>query len=362
MEIPLAKWLSAAELEVKDSTFLNQYQMDNLHNSDDDLNFQSYTSEGHSYYPKNDHNLVNFPFEIPQTGTESPPNKPLKSNSWSSCTTEYTSTKASSSSSPHLISFQNSSSPPPPPATAEQYHGLDCTIKPKNELDYEESMILIPPFLSDLDHSFQTQKYYCLQKFGHSVKRPFGAMSRSPLHAQDHVIAERKRREKLTQRFIALSAVLPGLKKMDKASVLGDAIRFVKQLQERVKTLEEQAAKSAGESRIIVKRTKVLVDDHHHEISSSLDESCNDKPLPEVEAKVSGKDVLIRIYCEKHKGCLVNILREIEKLHFTVVDSGVLQFGNSTLDITIVAQMDVEFCMKVKDLVSYLRQALLQFI
>lgn len=33
-------------------------------------------------------------------------------------------------------------------------------------------------------------------------------------HAQDHVLAERKRREKLSQRFIALSALLPGLKKV----------------------------------------------------------------------------------------------------------------------------------------------------
>ncbi|KAL2615310.1 hypothetical protein AAZV13_08G058350 [Glycine max] len=30
---------------------------------------------------------------------------------------------------------------------------------------------------------------------------------------QDHIIAERKRREKLSQRFIALSALVPGLQK-----------------------------------------------------------------------------------------------------------------------------------------------------
>ncbi|KAJ6315266.1 hypothetical protein OIU78_018702 [Salix suchowensis] len=52
--------------------------------------------------------------------------------------------------------------------------------------------------------------------------------------SQDHIIAERKRREKLSQRFIALSAVVPGLKKMDKASVLGDAIKYLKQLQDKV--------------------------------------------------------------------------------------------------------------------------------
>lgn len=38
--------------------------------------------------------------------------------------------------------------------------------------------------------------------------------SRTPLQAQDHVVSERKRRERITQRFIALSALVPGLKKV----------------------------------------------------------------------------------------------------------------------------------------------------
>lgn len=39
-------------------------------------------------------------------------------------------------------------------------------------------------------------------------------VKRTPLQAQDHVLAERKRRERLTQRFIALSSLVPGLKKV----------------------------------------------------------------------------------------------------------------------------------------------------
>jgi len=40
-----------------------------------------------------------------------------------------------------------------------------------------------------------------------------GSMSTTP-YAQDHIIAERKRREKINQRFIELSTVIPGLKKV----------------------------------------------------------------------------------------------------------------------------------------------------
>lgn len=38
----------------------------------------------------------------------------------------------------------------------------------------------------------------------------------SQSQAHDHIVAERKRREKLSQRFIALSALVPGLKKVPK--------------------------------------------------------------------------------------------------------------------------------------------------
>lgn len=46
---------------------------------------------------------------------------------------------------------------------------------------------------------------------GTKRSQPF---SRSQSNAQVHIIAERKRREKLTQRFVALSALVPGLKKV----------------------------------------------------------------------------------------------------------------------------------------------------
>uniref|UniRef100_A0A453IZ29 BHLH domain-containing protein n=1 Tax=Aegilops tauschii subsp. strangulata TaxID=200361 RepID=A0A453IZ29_AEGTS len=88
------------------------------------------------------------------------------------------------------------------------------------------------------------------------------APTKGPPHAQDHVMAERKRREKINQRFIELSALIPGLKKvfeyvespvgkclidlvtlfpfdqMDKGTILTVATRYVKELQERVRSLE----------------------------------------------------------------------------------------------------------------------------
>ncbi|KAL5064143.1 hypothetical protein RYX36_025880 [Vicia faba] len=118
--------------------------------------------------------------------------------------------------------------------------------------------------------------------------------NRNPIQARDHVIAERKRRQKLNQKLITLSSILPGLKKMDKATILEDAITHLKQLKERVKSLEEQVADRKVETAVYAKRSILFSHDDCEENS--------DQSLPKIEARVSGKDMLIRIHCDKHSG------------------------------------------------------------
>lgn len=126
---------------------------------------------------------------------------------------------------------------------------------------------------------------------------------------------------------------------MDKASVLGDAIKYVKNLQERVAELEEQTKKRRVESVVLVKKSQIAADDE----SSSCDENSNsvhsDLALPEIEVRASDKDVLIRIHCEKQQGILLKVLGEIENLHLSIINSSALPFGNSSLDITITAKV-----------------------
>ncbi|PWA78689.1 Myc-type, basic helix-loop-helix (bHLH) domain-containing protein [Artemisia annua] len=196
---------------------------------------------------------------------------------------------------------------------------------------------------------FQSSSHVQFGNQNHHAKKINSSKFTTP---QDHIMAERKRREKLSQKFIALSALIPGLKKMDKASVLGDAIKYLKNLQEKVKTLEEQTKKRSNvESVVFVKRYEVLGDGG--EISSSGENS--QEQLPEIEARFSGKDVLIRVHCEKKAGIVEEILAEIEKLHLSVINSTALTFANYALDITLVATMDQEFTMTMKDLVKNLR-------
>ncbi|XP_058772873.1 transcription factor bHLH18-like [Vicia villosa] len=191
-------------------------------------------------------------------------------------------------------------------------------------------------------------------------------------HAQDHIIAERKRREKLSQQFIALSALIPDLKKMDKASVLGDAIKYMKQLQEQVKILEQKNQRNNIESVVYVEKTKSCSSDEDVSVSDTSSNTGNggncchpskmNRSLPEVEARVSEKNVLIRIHCEKEKGVLMKIIQVIENLNLSVISNSTLLFGTMKLDITIIAQMDDEFSLSVQELVRAIRVGLLQFM
>ncbi|CAA6657629.1 unnamed protein product [Spirodela intermedia] len=170
-------------------------------------------------------------------------------------------------------------------------------------------------------------------------RRSTGA--RPPSQAQDHIIAERKRREKLSQKFIALSAI------MDKASVLGDAIKYVKQLQERVVALEDQSTRRTVESAVLVRRSQLSLDDGISSSDENFDGPTAGTPLPEIEVKLCEKSVLVRVHCEKRKGVLSRLLDEIEKLHLTVVNTSSVEDG---------------FSITVKDLVKHLNLACRQFI
>nr|CAB3464188.1 unnamed protein product [Digitaria exilis] len=58
--------------------------------------------------------------------------------------------------------------------------------------------------------------------------------SRAHWNTQEHVVAERKRREKMQQQFTTLATIVPDLTKTDKISLLGSTIKYVKQLEEKI--------------------------------------------------------------------------------------------------------------------------------
>ncbi|KAJ8573070.1 hypothetical protein K7X08_009581 [Anisodus acutangulus] len=122
----------------------------------------------------------------------------------------------------------------------------------------------------------------------------------SNMAALNHVEAERQRREKLNRRFYALRSVVPNVSKMDKASLLSDAVSYINKLKTKVDELEAQLNIDHSISR----KQKIITEsssaDNQRTTTSADDQviGANSTAEPEVEVKIVGPDAMIRVQSE----------------------------------------------------------------
>lgn len=160
------------------------------------------SSESYTSYPaSNSETFINPPTD--ETNLDRPTKK-MKTKS----TINLQDLSPSSSHSSHTsqnLSFENFD----PLSPATYFHGFDCTLNTKQNED-----VHVP--LSQHQHGNMTQNCKGSSKNQNfETKYPQGhGTKRSLANAHDHIIAERKRREKLSQSLIALAALIPGLKKV----------------------------------------------------------------------------------------------------------------------------------------------------
>ncbi|KAK6142479.1 hypothetical protein DH2020_022827 [Rehmannia glutinosa] len=251
---------------------------------------------------------------------------------------------------PQLISFESSSNTSYLPNYSDTAHNYNSNLE--MDKDYNSLTSQIIKFSSCADQDESTQYYDDVENgININMKRVCTA-NRTPLQAQDHVMAERKRRQNLTRLFVSLSKVVPGLKKLDKVSLLEDAINHLKALQERVKILEEKKE--------IKRSSSIDIDDYNESSTNNNTENTIESVDPEIiKVRISNKHVLIKIYCKKQNGLMSRIPSEMEKMNLSVMDMRIMPFGGAALDITIHAEMQKEFGGTVKDIVDQLHTVLL---
>ncbi|KAK1306952.1 Transcription factor MYC2 [Acorus calamus] len=137
----------------------------------------------------------------------------------------------------------------------------------------------------------------------------------------NHVEAERQRREKLNQRFYALRAVVPNVSKMDKASLLGDAISYINELRSKIQTLESDKEDLNSE-----------VDSLKKDLSLSRHASAAPKPSDqelkavamgrcpglEIEVKILGQEAMVRVQCGKTNHPAARMMVALKELDLEV--------------------------------------------
>ncbi|WOL00190.1 hypothetical protein Cni_G08903 [Canna indica] len=150
-----------------------------------------------------------------------------------------------------------------------------------------------------------------------------------------HVLSERRRREKLKEKFLVLRSLIPSISKVDKASILSDTIEYLKDLQRRVQELEtcrqlvevdardrrkhpdlaERISDNYGNKEMVNsrkplanKRKACTINSEHHWVLSrdgSID----------VNVTMKEKEVLVEMHCPWRECLLLEILESVTDLH-----------------------------------------------
>ncbi|KAH7663002.1 Transcription factor MYC/MYB N-terminal protein [Dioscorea alata] len=171
-----------------------------------------------------------------------------------------------------------------------------------------------------------------------------------------HMLSERRRREKLNEKFIILRSLVPSISKYDKASILGDTIEYLKELERRVEELEscrelmdaevrerpkhpdvsERTSDNYGAQNASKKRKACIVDEpeteQHHWVLSK------DGPV-DVNVTLMQKDVVIEMHCPWRDSLLFDIIEAMNNLD---LDSHSLQSNTEDGILAMTAKAKIK--------------------
>lgn len=189
--------------------------------------------------------------------------------------------------------------------------------------------------LSDVEVSFKDVDYNAPTMMEKKPRK----RGRKPANGREeplsHVEAERQRREKLNQRFYALRAVVPNVSKMDKASLLGDAVSYIEELRCKVQELELEKERliSGSDSADEVPNS----DRPHHHSTTSKDQSsctsldakpCKSVPCEQLKMSLTVEflacgEAMIRVESSRHNHPVARVMLALRELQLEVHHSSV---------------------------------------
>ncbi|KAG6545148.1 hypothetical protein Mapa_013413 [Marchantia paleacea] len=168
----------------------------------------------------------------------------------------------------------------------------------------------------------------------------------------NHVQAERQRREKLNQRFYALRSVVPNVSKMDKASLLGDAIAHIQELHAKVQEMEFQIKGLEAQAKLLMEKSsdpessRQCFNNGSREYlhpstvltgsSASSASRISMDVKPTIAVHTLGHEAMIRLHCMKESYALANLMFTLEELKLEVQHANLSILEDSMVHIILV--------------------------
>lgn len=219
------------------------------------------------------------------------------------------------------------------------------------------------PLSIESDHSEMETSFKDIEMCAPIMENKPRKRGRKPANGREepltHVEAERQRRDKLNRRFYSLRAVVPNVSKMDKASLLGDAVAYIEELKSKVQELEHEKqqfpdgakpnSKESSSSEIMPSPDDSSLS-KEQETCSNLDAkaTCSPPCLHRMlDLKVHflpGREALIRVESSREDHPVARVMMAMKELQLEVIHSSVsIQDGLRVHQSTIVKLADSKF-------------------
>ncbi|EOY32054.1 Basic helix-loop-helix DNA-binding superfamily protein isoform 1 [Theobroma cacao] len=179
---------------------------------------------------------------------------------------------------------------------------------------------------------------------------PDGAASSA---ASKNIVSERNRRKKLNERLFSLRAVVPNISKMDKASIIKDAIDYIQELHEQERRIQaeilelESGKLKKNPGYEFDQELPVLLRSKKTKLENIFDSGgSRTSPIEVLELKVTHmgeKTVVVSITCSKRTDTMVKLCEVFESLKLKIITANITAVSGRLLKTVFIEVSPFKF-------------------